>query len=111
MEGMTTFLGMLGAFGGLAGLALVASKFLGGDIKIRELLSNLFKKKTSEQITRVDNDRKGIAEKIVESEKIADKKKEEVKIIAEKAKQDIINTLEKDDLAELVMESDDLWGK
>jgi len=111
MSAIGGFAIMLGIFGGFAGLALIASKFLGGDIKIRELLTDLFKKKTTEQITAVDKERKDIATKVIESEKIAEEKKEKIKEIKKKAAKEIIETLEKDDLAELVMESENLWGK
>lgn len=108
---MSSFLTMLGLFGGLAGAALIVSKFLGGDVKIRQTLTDLFKKKSTEQIKAVDSDRRDIAAKVMDSEKIAEEKKVRIKEIQKKAKQDIVETLEKDDLAELVMESEDLWGK
>jgi uncharacterized FlgJ-related protein len=111
MSAMGSFLIMLGSMGGLAALALLVSKFLGGDIKIREALTDVFKKKSTEEIKKVDAERKDIAVKITESEKITEEKKEKVKQIAEKAKKDIVETLDKDDLVELVMESDSLWGK
>jgi hypothetical protein len=111
MSAMGGFLIALGSMGGLAALALIASKFLGGDIKIRETLTGLFKKKSDEQIATVEKERKDIAEKITASEKITEEKKEKVKEIAEKAKKEIVETLDKDDLVELVMESDSLWGK
>lgn len=111
MSAIGSFATMLGIFGGFAGLALIVSKFLGGDIKIRELVTDLFKKKSDSQIKAVDAERKDIAEKVIASEKIAETKKEKIKDIKKKAAKEIIETLEKDDLAELVMESDDLWGK
>jgi hypothetical protein len=111
MSAIGSFATMLGIFGGFAGLALIVSKFLGGDIKMRESLTNLFKKKSTEQINKVESERKDIANKVIESEKIAEVKKEKVKQIKERASREILDTLEKDDLEELVMESDDLWGK
>ena len=111
MSAMGGFLIALGSMGGLAALALLVSKFLGGDIKIREALTDVFKKKSDEQIQKVETERKDIAEKITASEKITEEKKEKVKQIAEKAKKEIVETLDKDDLVELVMESDSLWGK
>lgn len=108
---MNTFVTLLLTFGGLAGLAVLVSKLLGGDMDIRKIASDLFKKKSNEQIREVDSERKDISKKVMESEKIADEKKKKVQEIKDRAKKEIVDTLEKDDLAELVMESDDLWGK
>lgn len=108
---MSSFVTVLLTFGGLAGAAVLVSKLLGGDMDIRKMLTDLFKKKSDEQIREVDSERKDIAKKVMASEKIADEKKQKVQEIKERAKKEIVDTLEKDDLAELVMESDDLWGK
>jgi hypothetical protein len=90
MSAIGSFATMLGIFGGFAGLALIVSKFLGGDIKIRELVTDLFKKKSDSQIKAVDTERKDIAEKVIASEKIAETKKEKIKDIKKKAAKETI---------------------
>lgn len=101
---------MLFSFGGLAGVALIVSNYMGGSFKITDMLHKLFQKKGQDNITKIENKQETVVKKITESEKVAEETKTKIKEIKKKANKDIVEILQKDNLEDILVGDDELWN-
>jgi len=107
---MKSFIIMLFSFGGLAGLALLVSNYMGGSFKITDVLHKLFQKKGQDNILEIEQKQETVMKKVMESEKIAEETKSKIKDIRKKANKEIVEILQKDNVEEILVGDDELWN-
>ena len=101
---------MLFSFGGLAGVALLASQYFGGSFKIGDILHKLFQKKGQDNIVAIEEKQDTVMEKVMESEKVAEETKKRIKNIKKKANKEIVEILQKDNIEDILIGDDELWN-
>jgi succinate dehydrogenase/fumarate reductase flavoprotein subunit len=101
---------MLFSFGGLAGIALLVSNYMGGSFKITDMIHKLFQKKGQENILEIEKKQDTVMEKVMESEKVAEETKTKIKDIRKKANKDIVEILQKDNVEDILVGDDELWN-
>lgn len=106
---MKTLIYSLLAVGGAAGTGLFISQLLGGNVKIKELLHNLFQKKGKENIEQIEKEQNKIKKKILENEKVSEETKKKITDIKTDANKKIVKVLQEDNLENLLNEADELW--
>jgi len=107
---MKSFIIMLFSFGGLAGIALLVSNYMGGSFKITDIIHKLFQKKGQENIAAIEEKQETVMEKVMESEKVAEETKSKIKDIRKKANKEIVEILQKDNVEEILVGDDELWN-
>jgi succinate dehydrogenase/fumarate reductase flavoprotein subunit len=101
---------MLFSFGGLAGVALMASQYFGGSFKIADILHKFKQKKGQENILEIEKKQDTVMKKVMESEKVAEETKTKIKDIKKKANKDIVEILQKDNVEDILVGDDELWN-
>jgi predicted PurR-regulated permease PerM len=106
---MNSVLTSIITIGGVAGIGyIIFSIFGGGSGKLISSIQDMFKKKKAE-MQPLEDKQEELVKKIAKNKKIAKEKREEVKKIREEANKKIVETLEKEDLASLLMEEEAIW--
>lgn len=100
---------MILSFGGLAGLAVLVTNFVGGSLKIQEIMHKLFQKKAQENIIKKEEKEIPIIKKIIESEIIAKETREKINSIKKEANKEIVKILQKDNVEDILIEDNTLW--
>jgi len=106
----SSFITMLFSFGGLAGIALLVSNYMGGSFKITDVIHKLFQKEGQDNITEIENKQDTIMKKVMESEKVAEETKTKIKEIKKKANKEIVEALQKDNVEDILVGDDELWN-
>jgi uncharacterized protein (DUF3084 family) len=107
---MENLLIMLFSFGGLAGIALIVSNYMGGSFKITDILHKLFQKKGQDNILEIEKKQDTVMKKVIESEKIAEESKEKIKKIKKEANKEIVKILQKEEAEDILVGDDELWN-
>ncbi len=100
---------MLFSFGGLAGIALIVSNYMGGSFKITDVLHKLFQKKGQDNILEIEKKQDTVMKKVMESEKVAEESKEKIKEIKKEANKEIVEILQKEEVEDILLGDDKLW--
>lgn len=100
---------MLFSFGGLAGIALLVSNYMGGSFKITDILHKFTQKKGKENIIEIEKKQDTVMKKVMKSERVAEETKTKIKNIKKKANKEIVEILQKDNVEDILVGDDELW--